>query len=271
MAASADRVYARYLPINRVSPAQIREMYALYSRYYENTSLDIFLNDMARKSGVFLIRRRTDGRIVGFSTVTRMVLTASGRPVRGVFSGDTVIEKEYWGNRALQVSFLLYLLRTRFRYPLSPMFWLLISKGYKTYLLLANNFPRYYPNPDGENGNLAPLVRDYCQQLFPDAWVEHQQLLDFGDRYQCLREEVAEITPDMRKRHPRIAYFEQCNPSWRRGTELPCIGQMGYRDAFVGVYRYLKKLVSRRPKKATVVPETCPEPVVEAVAQRGAQ
>ena len=271
MTVSRDRVSARYLPIHRVSPVQIREMYALYNRYYENTSLDIFLNDMARKSGVFLVRRRSDSRIVGFSTVTRMVLTASGKPVRGVFSGDTVIEKEYWGTRALQVSFLLYLLRTRFRYPFSSMFWLLISKGYKTYLLLANNFPRYYPNPNGENGNLAPLVREYCQQLFPDAWVEHQQLLDFGDRYQCLRGEVAEITPEMRKQHPCIAYFERCNPSWPRGTELPCIGQMGYRDALVGVYRYLKKLAARRPAQPSVKTEACPEPVVEAVAQRGVQ
>lgn len=248
MSSSSKRVTARYRPINRVAPAEILKMYSIFLCYYENTELDTFINDMSRKTGVFMLQRRTDGQIVGFSTVAKMDMKVDGKLIKGVFSGDTIIEQEYWGSRALPLAFSMYLMRTVLRHPLTPVFWLLISKGYKTYLLMANNFFRFYPHPKNKYQEYKPLVIEYCQRLFPGYYNASSGVLDFGDSYQRLKDSVAPITDVVRKASPAAAFFEECNPEWKRGTELPCIGRAGLSDLFRYFFRYWNK-VWRKPSK----------------------
>lgn len=57
-------------------------------------------------------------------------------------------------------------------------------------------------------------------------------LLDFGDDYVRLKGDVADITPELRAANPHIAFFEKVNPTWRRGTEVPCIGACDYESLF---------------------------------------
>jgi len=241
MSHSKDRVYARYRPIDRVSPADVMTMYGIFSRYYEHAHLDTFLSDMSKKTGVFLLRRRSDRQIVGFSTVATMDLDIDGKPIIGVFSGDTIIEKDYWGSRALPLAFFLYLVRLVIRHPLTPVFWLLISKGYKTYLLMANNFFRYYPHPEGKYSEYSGLIPLYCEKLFPGYYDPSRKILDFGNDYNRLKDDVARISDELRSRYPKVAFFEERNPEWQRGTELPCVGRAGFPDAFRYLFRYLGK------------------------------
>ena len=241
MSHSKDRVYARYRPIDRVSPADVMTMYGIFSRYYEHAHLDTFLSDMSKKTGVFLLRRRSDRKIVGFSTVATIDMDIDGKPIIGVFSGDTIIEKEYWGSRALPVAFFLYLLRLVVRHPLTPVFWLLISKGYKTYLLMANNFFRYYPHPEGKYAEYSGLIPMYCEKLFPGYYDPSKKVLDFGNDYNRLKDDIARISDELRLNYPKVAFFEEKNPEWQRGTELPCVGRAGFPDAF----RYLFRLIGK--------------------------
>lgn len=247
MAGYRERVRCRYHDIKSVSVRDIVRMYEIFTGYYDNVALDVFLCDMGKKTGVFIMKAGDGdtGRIVGFSTVTHLDLAVGGRRARGIFSGDTIIEQQFWGSRALQRAFVAYIVRQRLANPFRPLYWFLISKGYKTYLLLANNYPRYYPNPQGENSGLAQVVKTYCEHLFPVAFDQQKMLLDFGHGYQKLKEDVAGINDEMRRRFPKIAFFEQCNPSWQRGTELPCVGEIAFSD----LWRYLgaswRKLLSR--------------------------
>src|SRR5436190_1193060 len=108
-----------------------------------------------------------------------------------------------------------------FTSPGVSLYWLLISKGYKTYMLLASNFVNYHPRHDGVvDPKLAGLVRDYTGALFPGRYDERRGILDFGEGAQRLREEVAPITAEMRLNNPVINYFERSNPGWRVGHEL---------------------------------------------------
>lgn len=236
----------RHHHLAEVSVREIRRMYDIFTQYYDNAPLDVFLRDLSRKSGVFLVRRRRDGEIVGFSTVHRFDMQVDGRPAIGVFSGDTLIERAYWGSRALQLAFTRYVFRIRLCNPLTPLYWCLISKGYKTFLLLANNFPRYYPHPEGRHPELGSVVRQYCGQLFPGNLDAAGMLLYFGDNAQRLREETAPITEATRRRYAKVAFFEQCNPTWQSGTELPCIGMLGWTDFAMFARRDLLKLLRRR-------------------------
>src|SRR5690606_39501773 len=64
--------------------------------------------------------------------------------------------------------------------------------------------------------------------MFPGKLDHEKMILDFGPNANCLKENVAPITDELRAKHPDIAFFEQRNPSWQRGTELPCIARADF-------------------------------------------
>ena len=172
----------------------------------------------------------TRGGSAGFTTIKRVPLWDGKRRAMGIFSGDTVMDASCWGDRTLKDAFTRHLLFLWLTFPGTPLYWLLISKGYKTYMLLVNNFVDYHPRPDGRvDQRLQRLVRDYTDQLFPGKYDEARGVLDFGEGSQRLREEVAPITAEMRLQNPAINYFEQRNPGWRLGHELPCIARISIR------------------------------------------
>jgi hypothetical protein len=210
--------------INDISDTDIQEMHRIFIKYYNHADLDAFTSDIRKKQYVLLITHPTSGIIVGFTTIAIINLTYKRKNVLGLFSGDTILEKEFWGSRRWQLTWAWFCLKLKLMNLRSPFFWLLISKGYKTYLLMANNFNRYYPRLDSEDEQLADIVDLYCEQLFPAQYIKDLRILDFGDQYQSLQSHVAEISPHLRETQPKIKYFEELNPNWRRGTELPCVG-----------------------------------------------
>lgn len=242
---SQNKLSAKYKNIGKLSIVDIYQMYSIYSKYYKNTKWKIFLNDLSKKSGAFVIRRKSDKKIVGFSTVVNYPIQAGGKKAIGVFSGDTIIEREYWGARVLQVAFYQYMVRLKITNPFKDVYWLLISKGFKTYLLLSNNVEKYYPNKDSKYHYLSDVVNDYCNHLFPEYYNSDEQILDFGERYQCLKEGVAEIDEGMILGNEKISFFEKCNPQWRRGTELPCVGVIDWALLFGYIKKYFNKPVSQ--------------------------
>lgn len=242
---TATGLNAKYCTIADISIVDVYQMYSIYSRYYAGTKWRIFLHDLSKKSGVFLVRKKKDNMVVGFSTVVNYDLCVDGKKVLGVFSGDTIIDREFWGSRVLQAAFYRYMIMQKIMNPFRGLYWLLISKGFKTYLLMANNFDKYYPHPDGDYSSLAGVVDHYCQQMFADYYDADQRILDFGASYQFLKEGVAETDEDMLASNRNIRFFEKCNPEWRRGTELPCVGVVDWALLLKYVVRYLKKPVSK--------------------------
>jgi hypothetical protein len=219
---------ARFRRVDSISPMELQQMHTLFSRFYENADLKKFVEDISEKSGVILVREKTEtATIRGFSTVKQVELDDRGKRAVGVFSGDTIMHPDYWGDRSLKDGFVRYMLSVKARMPRTTVYWLLISKGYKTYLLLANNFVDYYPRHDGPaDPRLASIVDQYCRELFPKAYNATTRVLDFGVGSQFLKDVVAPITDELRDSTPAIAYFEARNPEWQRGVELPCVGEV---------------------------------------------
>lgn len=216
---------AKLVSVNQLSKTQIERMHTIHSRYYNNVDVDIFERDLMRKNHVILMLDAKTKVIVGFTTIAKIKFRDhKGRKSVGLFSGDTILEQAYWGNKSWQLVWIQYAIRVWVENLGRPLYWLLISKGYKTYLLLANNVEHYYPNPEGKNAEMEELVEMYCEQLFPGYYDKDTKVLNFGESYQSLRSGVADITSDMTNRNELIAFFEKVNPNWRQGTELPCIG-----------------------------------------------
>lgn len=253
--------YSKYCPVKTLSGNDIHKMYNIYQQYYSNTDFDIFKKDLLEKTGVFIIREPLKDRLVGFSTIMERDFIVDGKVAHGFFSGDTIIEEAYWGSRALQRAMFRYVVKLKIKHATKPIYWILISKGFKTYLLLANNYYTHYPNYQKENQHLEKYVDAYCQQFFGEYYDKASGLLNFGDNYQALKSDVAPITDEMRSKSNKIAYFEELNPTWESGTELPCIGRLDWIDFYHSAQQFIKKATGKQKKSQPVSVPVQDQPV----------
>ncbi len=220
-----SRLNAETVRVSQLSDSDRERMYQILDRYYAFVSWEIFLKDLSEKSEVILLKSEHDQKIQGFSTLKFFETEVEGRLVKAVFSGDTIVEQEFWGQTALQKAFVSRLFQEKLKSPHRPLYWYLISKGYKTYLLMANNFQRYYPSSDGSQA-LQAHADAFSRHLFGSAYDARMGLLQFGAHAPRLKGEVAPIPSDLLESHPKIAYFAQKNPTWQQGTELACVAEL---------------------------------------------
>lgn len=224
---SRRKLTGGYRPLRLISDQDIKAMHQLFTGFYENADQPTFLRDLSKKDGAILVRDKETKQICGFTTVKKVPLWDGRRDAIGVFSGDTILDPACWGDRTLKDAFTRYLLSLWLTSFGTPLYWLLISKGYKTYMLLAKNFVNYYPRHDAPaDPRLERLVQAYSEKLFPGKYDKQRGILDFGEGAQRLRDDVAPITKEMRLTDPVINFFERRNPGWTRGHELPCVAEI---------------------------------------------
>lgn len=216
------------IPVEALLDEHKERMFEIFQKYYANTSYETFLKDLSDKDIVFLLLDQKDQQIQGFSTLKNLKVSFENKIYHASFSGDTIIEKAYWGQGALGVAFLKYLLLQKLKNPFRPYYWFLISKGYKTYLLMANNFPVHYPRFEKETPRKEQdLIHSLGEVLYGSSYKKNLGLIRFDDSTQkdALKGDVAPITVDLLK-NDRISYFVKKNPDWIKGDELACLAEM---------------------------------------------
>src|ERR1044071_8223333 len=201
-------------------------MFELMQITYDAVTEQQFLADLASKDAVILLR--DPARVIqGFSTLVSLRVQLAGKTLRGIFSGDTVIAEPFWGQRALGKAFLRYLFIEKLKAPFAPLYWLLISKGYKTYLMMANNFAEHYPRFERSTPARVKLMLDaFYSTLYPDRYDSKTGLIESQTEGSRLKTGVAGIPAALLKSNPKVAFFEQRNPRWSQGAELACIARM---------------------------------------------
>ena len=149
------------------------------------------------------------------------------------------------------MAFGRYLMRLKLRYPLTPVYWFLISKGYKTYLLMTNNFPVHFPRYDLATPADYQTVMDcFYRERFGARYEAREGVVRFEDeKATSVREQVAEITDDLRQ-DPKVEYFVARNPDWRDGVELACVAKVTLWIPARYVLKRLKRSVSLKRKSS---------------------
>lgn len=242
----ARKVKANIVSVDQISIVEQERMYSIFSKYYINHNKETFLKDLFEKNDVILLRDIENKTIQGFSTLLKVNLKQNGTSVTGIFSGDTVLEKEYWGNKALGVAFLQYLWMEKIKNPLKPVYWFLMSKGYKTYLLMANNFKTHYPRHESKTpSKYKNLIDAFYSARFPDYYNPSNGLIEFDSHSCSLKEKIAEVTPELLS-NPRVRFFAENNPQWERGFELACLAEM---TMLMPIQYILKKTFQKRTQK----------------------
>jgi hypothetical protein len=220
-----------------IPASQREEMFALMESYYEYADRATFDADLEEKEWVIQVLDERTNRLLGFSTQMLLRLDVDGRPVRALFSGDTIIDRDARGQRSLfQVSgwFVRFLMSA---YPDDELYWFLISKGYKTYRFLPLFFHEFYPRYDAPTPPRPAAVIDaLAGYKFPAGYDRAAGIVRAGPLGCRLRPGVADITPD-RFTDPHIQFFAERNPRHAFGDELCCIAPLTLANFTAAAYR----------------------------------
>jgi hypothetical protein len=214
------RLGAETVPVSTLDPATRHALYTLYRDHYERTDERRFFADLDDKHDVILLRDLADGALAGFST--QHVSTLG--PTVIVFSGDTIIAPAYHGQSALQRAFVRYVLEVARQHRGAAVYWFLISKGYKTYLLLSRNFPSYWPRFDQPTPPAIQRLMDQAATTrFGAAYDPRTGVVRFDPPGPRLADDVAPLPSDPA---PDVAFFAARNPGHADGDELCCLGRI---------------------------------------------
>jgi len=209
---------------------QRAQMLALMQVCYAGVSAERFTRDLADKQYVILLSARRSGELVGFSTLRVSEEQVGGQAVEVVFSGDTVIHPDYWGQKELQVRFGRFMMARKLRRPMRPLLWLLLSAGYKTYLLAVNHFPRTVPRHDWEAPpERVSFLRTLAGRWFGEQYDGTKGTVRFTGAHYRVRDGVSPIDREAAA-HPHIAFFARNNPAHGDGEELVCLAEIRARD-----------------------------------------
>jgi hypothetical protein len=233
------RLQGRLLLVKDVTLAQRDAMFALMDRHYENVRRRAFDVDLNEKRWVILLSDPATGAVCGFSTQVVLYAEVEGRRVRALFSGDTIVDRDHWGDSALSHVWGRLALELIDAASDEELYWFLISKGYKTYRFLPLFFREFFPRHDAPTpDDVRQVIDALARRKFPAAYDATAGVVRAGPAKDRLRPGVAEVTPE-RRRDPHVAFFVGRNPSHAHGDELCCLAPLTRANFTPAAYRVI--------------------------------
>lgn len=208
-----------------LTSAQRDQMYTLLAYYFAKVTQPQFEHDLAEKEWVILLTDAVTGQIQGFSTLMRLSVTVDDQPVVAFFSGDTIIQRDYWGEAELPRLWGRHVFSLAEAMPEARVYWFLISSGYKTYRFLPVFFRDFYPTYQRLTPSAIKRVLDALAQLkFPSEYDPERGIVQMA-KAAPLRSGVAEVTAQ-RLKDPHVAFFVAANPGYAQGEQLACLVEL---------------------------------------------
>ncbi|MBN2534697.1 MAG: hypothetical protein JXB88_17565 [Spirochaetales bacterium] len=216
---------ARITKIRFVNTGELREMFLLKERYFTHTDYHVFEKDFLEKDWVIVLQKK-DTSIFGFSTIQQIETKENGNDELYLFSGDTIVDMEFWQANMLIPAFGFFMLKCINDFPGRKIYWYLISKGFRTYRLLPVFFKKYYPSHKEDAPPEYRARLDYISIVkFNGNYNPVTGIISFPGQKDCLTKEMAEI-PESKRRNSSVRFFLKKNPFYMRGDELACIAEV---------------------------------------------
>ena len=224
-----------------ISASCRKQMFELMIRYFDNVDMDTFGKDLVEKEWVIVLRDAASGRIKGFSTQMLLENTIDEIPVRAIYSGDTIIEREFWGETELVKVWFDLVFSIKRRCEEIKLYWLLVVMGYKTYRFMPVFFRDFFPRHNKPTPGYEQRVLDtFSRQKFPAEYEASTGLVLHSDDRERLKPGVAEITEN-RLRNPHVRFFAKRNPSYTTGDGLVCLTEISREN----LTRAARKVITR--------------------------
>ena len=210
------------IPRVELSDAEIQSMFSVFSENFNGVTREIFERDLANKNWVILLSDAETKEIEGFSTLSLYETTFDHQPLSVVYSGDTIIRREYWGTPQLPSTWIKTVLEKSAK-MVQPLYWLLISSGYKTYRFLTVFYKEFYPRHDIPTPpEMQSLMEHLATQRYGSDYHCEEGVVRFANGATPLREGISEVTNE-RLQDPHVAFYIERNPGYVNGDELVCI------------------------------------------------
>ncbi|MBP1565147.1 MAG: hypothetical protein J6A58_05255 [Oscillospiraceae bacterium] len=210
-------------PVDKFSQEEIASMYSLMAQFYDNTDEDVFRRDFYDKD-YCLVLQDENAVIVGFTTQKVIAVDVEGRTVHGVFSGDTIIHKDHWGETELFRVWARFWFDYAEKYD--EFYWFLICKGYKTYRILPVFWEHFYPDYRRETPSYEKKIIDaYASALYPDEYNPESGVIEYKSQKDRLKSGVSDIGEHEMK-NKDIAFFCNANPGHTVGNDIACLARI---------------------------------------------
>jgi hypothetical protein len=224
------------VPQRKLTAPDIEAMWQVFQEHYDQADREIFNHDLDGKNWVIILRDELT-HIQGFSTLALYETVAAGQALSVVFSGDTIIRPEFWGTPELPRTWIKTVLQISAG-MVQPLYWLLISAGYKTYRFLPIFYKEFYPCCQGPTPAKDQVILDeLARQRFGSDYSAEKGIVRFRVGATPLRAGIAEVTPE-RLRDAHVAFFVAKNPGYAQGDELVCLTRV-HPDNFTSAARRL--------------------------------
>lgn len=215
---------AEVRPISQCDMGLIHRLFAIYQTYYAPTDLAVFTADFRAKSWAIVLVD-AQGREVGFSTIADHVDLIEGQRVRCLFSGDTIIDRAYWGTQALPYRWIELAGQIKASDPTTPLYWLLISKGHRTYRYMPGFTFDHYPHPEHDTpADVAQIMSVLGTRRFGAAFDPTCGIVRPGDLPTRLRDDFDGVAAAGQNRY--VKFFNTMNPGYAHGDELLCLCEL---------------------------------------------
>ncbi len=239
------KIIRKIVLVSDLTEANKRQMFELFEMYYEHVDFKRFLSDLSEKTHVFFFHEMGTNRLVGFSTIFRKAIPEIA-PGIFLFSGDTVIHADYQGSKALQKSFFWFILESKLSSPTQPVYWMLMSKGVKTYLMMRKNFKSSYPNYHGPTPSPHDhVLNSFYTRKFAKSFDEKTGLIIFDEKLGSVKSD-SHFKQEKVPTDSEAKFFFEKNPQFDEGHELACVCEIKFSDF---TFHIKKFFIPKLPKK----------------------
>ena len=224
----AARLHGRVVARQTLDAKTRHAMFALLAAHFAGVDRTTFDRDLDEKSCAILLEDHA-GVLRGFSTMLVYESVVGGTAVSVIYSGDTIVERSWWGSPVLARTWIAAALKAAPAGEAREVYWLLLTSGFRTYRFLSVFF------------------RDFCPRFDMATPARDAELLDvlarerFGGQYDAAAGIVRFVQPQIlapdlitlpqgRMPDPHIAFFLDRNPGFVRGDELVCLTRIDERN-----------------------------------------
>ena len=157
----------------------------------------------------------------GFSCMHFYDADIDGERLTVVYSGDTVVSSDTWGDSALSYYWMGAIDYLRRLHGKETVYWFLLVSGYRTYRFLPVYSDCYFPRYDRETpADIQAIMDALARARFGKGYdaatgvVRLEAPAELRDAYRGI--------PGNRLADPHVAFFAERNPGHERGDELVC-------------------------------------------------
>jgi hypothetical protein len=212
-------------PVWSCTPQTKQECFELLSRHFDGVTWRQFNADFHEKQYVAVLR--TEGHLVGFSTmVTLPITTAEGTSLHIAFSGDTAVEFAARKSIGFGTTLSSFFRENISTYGDGKVWYVLISKGWRTYKAMEFMFHSFTPHPSREMSTMErSIIAAFGKKRYPLRFNEATGVLSNLDGDQKLKGG----SPDLDVPDTKLGcFFKEKNPNFAGGDELICLARLSY-------------------------------------------